>query len=162
MPSTANENYWQGRPAADGIEYVYQGESAIAIEAFRAGDLDIVDVDAAADPGRSGRSDLSPNSSCSTAVASSYNLAFNLTQEPFTDIKVRQAFSQAFDRETYCGVIRNGDCLPTDELDSAGAAGFDRDRSLWLRSGSRQGRAGRVELRQCRRRSRRSPVLQQQ
>ncbi len=40
-------------------------------------------------------------------------LTFNLTQEPFTDIKVRQAFSQAFDRETYCGIIRNGDCTPT-------------------------------------------------
>ncbi len=39
--------------------------------------------------------------------------AFNLTQEPFNDIKVRQAFSQAFDRETYCGIIRNGDCNPT-------------------------------------------------
>ncbi|TXG81009.1 MAG: peptide ABC transporter substrate-binding protein, partial [Thermomicrobiales bacterium] len=42
-----------------------------------------------------------------------YNLSFNLAMEPFTDIKVRQAFSQAFDRETYCAVIRNGDCFPT-------------------------------------------------
>jgi len=46
-------------------------------------------------------------------VASTYQLSFNLSMEPFTDIKVRQAFSQAFDRETYCGVIRNGDCIPT-------------------------------------------------
>lgn len=109
---TANENYWQGRPAADGIEYVYIGESAVAIEAYRSGDLDIVDVDPSqipvvqADPTFADQFLQYP-------VASSYNLAFNLTQEPFTDIKVRQAFSQAFDRETYCGVIRNGDCLPT-------------------------------------------------
>jgi oligopeptide transport system substrate-binding protein len=109
---TANENYWQGRPAADGIEYVYIGESAVAIEAFRSGDLDIVDVDPAqipvvqADP-------TFADQFLQYAVASSYNLTFNLTQEPFTDIKVRQAFSQAFDRETYCSVIRNGDCLPT-------------------------------------------------
>jgi oligopeptide transport system substrate-binding protein len=46
-------------------------------------------------------------------VASSYNLSFNLTQEPFTDKKVREAFSYAFDRETYCSVIRSGDCAPT-------------------------------------------------
>jgi oligopeptide transport system substrate-binding protein len=109
---TANENYWQGRPAADGIEYVYIGESAVAIEAFRSGDLDIVDVDPAQIPVVQGDPAFAEQF-LQYAVASSYNLNFNLTQEPFTDIKVRQAFSQAFDRETYCGVIRNGDCLPT-------------------------------------------------
>ena len=108
----ANENYWAGRPKLDGITYVYQGESAIAIEAFRAGDLDIVDVDAAQIPAVKADTSLAADI-VQYAVASSYNLAFNLSQEPFTDIKVRQAFSQAFDRETYCGVIRNGDCTPT-------------------------------------------------
>ena len=33
--------------------------------------------------------------------------------EPFTDKKVREAFAYAFDRETYCDEIRNGDCVPT-------------------------------------------------
>lgn len=108
----ANENYWGGRPLLDGIEYVYQGESAIAIEAYRAGDLDIVDVDPAQIPVVSADPELSEQMQQYT-VASSYNLNFNLTQEPFTDIKVREAFSLAFDRETYCGVIRNGDCVPT-------------------------------------------------
>jgi len=108
----ANENYWGGRPKLDGITYVYQGESAIAIEAFRAGDLDIVDVDAAQIPAVTADSSLSPNV-VQYPVASTYNLAFNLSMEPFQDIKVRQAFSQAFDRETYCAVIRNGDCNPT-------------------------------------------------
>ncbi|CAN5531231.1 ABC transporter substrate-binding protein [soil metagenome] len=108
----ANENYWGGRPLLDGIEYIYQGESAIAIEAFRAGDLDIVDVDPAQIPVVSADPELADQMQ-QYAVASSYNLNFNLTQEPFTDIKVREAFSQAFDRETYCLVIRNGDCVPT-------------------------------------------------
>lgn len=108
----ANENYWNGRPLLDGIEYVYQGESSIAIEAFRAGDLDIVDVDPAQIPVVSADPELADQVQ-QYAVASSYNLSFNLTQEPFTDIKVRQAFSHAIDRETYCGVIRNGDCVPT-------------------------------------------------
>lgn len=42
----ANENYWGGRPLLDGIEYVYQGDSAVALEAYRNGDLDIMQVDA--------------------------------------------------------------------------------------------------------------------
>ena len=40
-------------------------------------------------------------------------MGFNLTMEPFNDKKVREAFAYAFDRETYCDVIRNGDCVPT-------------------------------------------------
>jgi oligopeptide transport system substrate-binding protein len=108
----ANENYWAGRPKLDGITYVYQGESSIAIEAFRAGDLDIVDVDAAQIPVVTADTDLSPDV-VQYPVASTYQISFGLTQAPFEDIKVRQAFSQAFDRETYCAVIRNGDCNPT-------------------------------------------------
>ena len=34
------------------------------------------------------------------AVASTYQLSFNLSMEPFTDIKVRQAWSHAIDRDT--------------------------------------------------------------
>ena len=108
----ANENYWAGRPLLDGIEIVYQGESAVALEAYRAGDLHIMQVDSQqipeiqADPELSGQYLAYP-------VAWTSNLNFNLTMEPFTDIKVRQAFSQAFDRETYCTVVRNGDCSPT-------------------------------------------------
>ena len=41
----ANENYWGGRAKLDGVEIVYQGESAVALEAYRAGDLDIMQVD---------------------------------------------------------------------------------------------------------------------
>lgn len=108
----ANPNYWAGAPKLDGITYVYQGESSIAIEAFRSGDLDIVDVDAAQIPAVTADSALAPDI-VQYAVASTYQLNFNLSMEPFQDIKVRQAFSQAFDRETYCGVIRNGDCSPT-------------------------------------------------
>ena len=37
----------------------------------------------------------------------------NLTQEPFTDKKVREAFAYAIDRETLCAEIRSGNCVPT-------------------------------------------------
>ena len=40
-------------------------------------------------------------------------LAMNLTQEPFNDKKVREAFAYAIDRETLCAELRSGDCLPT-------------------------------------------------
>lgn len=108
----ANENYWGGRPLLDGIEYVYQGDSAVALEAYRNGDLDIMQVDAVQIPEIQADSELAAEM-LSYSVASTYVMNFNLTMAPFDDIKVRQAFSQAFDRETYCAVIRNGDCTPT-------------------------------------------------
>ena len=40
----ANDNYWQGRPRLDGIEYIYADDSAVALEAYRTGDLDIVQL----------------------------------------------------------------------------------------------------------------------
>ena len=42
----ANDNYWQGRPMLDGIDYVYVDDAAVALEAYRAGDLDTVQLQA--------------------------------------------------------------------------------------------------------------------
>jgi oligopeptide transport system substrate-binding protein len=109
---TANENYWGGRALLDGIEYVYQGESAVALEAYNAGDLDIVNLDPTQLPAIQADPALA-DQLVAYSVASTYTLSFNLTQEPFDDIKVREAFGYAFDRETYCSVIRAGDCTPT-------------------------------------------------
>jgi len=119
---TANENYWGGRPKLDGMSYIYQGESAVALEAYRNGDLDIMQVDSVQIPEIQADTNLS-SQLLSYVTASSYGLGFNLRQEPFNDIKVRQAFAQAFDRDTYCQVIRNGDCAGTLSWIPAGLPG---------------------------------------
>src|SRR5215212_5899152 len=108
----ANENYWQGRPKLDGIEYVYIDDAAVALEAYRAGDLDIADLE----PQQAAEvlDDLELSEQfVSWPTASTYSMEFNLVQEPFTDKKVREAFAYAFDRQTLCEVIRSGDCTPT-------------------------------------------------
>lgn len=108
----ANENYWAGRPNLDGLEYIYQGDSAVALEAYRAGDMDMMQVDPVQIPEIEADPDLSTQM-VGYPIAATFQINFNLTQEPFTEKKVREAFSYAFDRETYCGIIRNGDCTPT-------------------------------------------------
>ena len=108
----ASETYWEGRPQLDGLEYQYIPESAVAIEAFRSGELDIAHIEnSALIPQIQGDADLSP-AYLSYPTAWSSGLGYNLTMEPFTDQKVREAFAYAFDRETYCTTIRNGDCTP--------------------------------------------------
>jgi oligopeptide transport system substrate-binding protein len=108
----ANDNYWQGRPKLDGIEYRYVEDAAVALEAYRAGDLDIVQLEPPQIPEVKANPELS-KAFVSYPNASTYNLTMNLALEPFNDPKVRQAFSYAFDRETYCAEVREGDCVPT-------------------------------------------------
>ena len=107
-----NENYWGGVPQIDGLEYIYQEDSSVALEAYRSGQIDIVAPDSSQLPAIEADPELSEELLVYPG-ASTFNLSFNLTLEPFTDIKVREAFSHAIDRETYCAVIRNGDCAPT-------------------------------------------------
>jgi oligopeptide transport system substrate-binding protein len=118
----ASDNYWQGRPKLDGIEYVYQEDSAVALEAYRAGDLDIVDLEPPQFPEVEADPDLSA-AFVSYPSASTYNLAMNLAQEPFNDPKVREAFAYAMDRETLCAELRGGDCTPALSWIPPGVAG---------------------------------------
>ncbi len=108
----ANENYWQGRPKLDGIDYVYVEDSSVALEAYRAGDLDIVQLEPPQIPEVEADPDLS-GAMVSYPAAGTQNLSMNLDQEPFNDKKVREAFSYAVDRETLCAEVRSGDCTPT-------------------------------------------------
>jgi oligopeptide transport system substrate-binding protein len=118
----ASDNYWQGRPKLDGIEYVYVDDSAVALEAYRAGDLDIVSIQPPQVPEVEADPDLSA-ALVSYPSASTYNLAMNLAQEPFNDPKVREAFAYAMDRETLCADLRAGDCTPALSWIPPGVAG---------------------------------------
>ncbi len=108
----ANDNYWQGRPKLDGIEYVYVADPAVALEAYRADELDIVGVGATLFPEILNDPKLSAEL-LEYPVAGTIYLAMSLTKEPFTDEKVREAFAYGFDRETFCTEIQSGTCVPT-------------------------------------------------
>ena len=108
----ANDHYWQGRPKLDGIEYVYVDDAAVALEAYRAGDLDIVNLEPPQIPEVKNDSALSQQL-LSYPLASTYDAEMNINLEPFNDPKVRQAFAYALDRETLCTEVRSGDCTPT-------------------------------------------------
>ncbi|MCC6314463.1 MAG: peptide ABC transporter substrate-binding protein, partial [Thermomicrobiales bacterium] len=118
----ASDTYYEGRPKMDRIEYVYVEDAAVALEAYRSGDLDIVNLEPPQSPEVQADPELS-EAFLSYPTASTYNLAFNLNLEPFNDQKVREAFSYAFDRETFCAEIRSGDCVPTLSWIPAGLPG---------------------------------------
>ena len=84
----------------------------MALEAYRAGDLDIVQLQSDQIPEVNADPELS-KAFVTYPQAGTQFLAMNLTQEPFNDKKVREAFAYAIDRETLCKEVRSGDCLPT-------------------------------------------------
>ena len=73
----------------DGIEYVYVDDSAVALEAYRAGDLDIVQIEPPQIPEVQADPELS-EAFVTYPLAATYNLEMNLAKEPFTDKKVRR------------------------------------------------------------------------
>lgn len=109
----ANTNYWEGKPKLDGIEFVYQKSTDVALQAYRAGDLDIVQFSQSPSSIPAVKEDaVLGKELVSYAGANTFAMGFNLTKEPFQDKKVREAFAYTFDSQTYCEVLRSGDCVP--------------------------------------------------
>jgi oligopeptide transport system substrate-binding protein len=92
-----NPNYWGGVAKYD-LDYQYVNDSAVAFEAYKNNEFEIVGLapeDLAgvkADPVLSQEAHITPGS-CTIA------LMFHQLKEPFTDQKVREAFSYALDRQ---------------------------------------------------------------
>ena len=108
-----NERYWDGAPQAEAVEYLYIKDSAVALQAYQAGQLDIIGPGFIAqlpviDADEALRAEL-----IKYTGANAYMIQFNLSKEPFNDIHVRKAFAYAWDRETACTVIENGACVPS-------------------------------------------------
>ena len=118
----ANDNYWQGRPKLDGIDYVYVEDAAVALEAYRGGELDIVSLEPPQIPEVQEDPELS-QAYLTYPNATTWQMEMNLKLEPFNDQKVREAFAYAFDRETHCTEIRSGDCVPALSWIPAGVPG---------------------------------------
>jgi oligopeptide transport system substrate-binding protein len=94
------------------IEYSYITEGAVAFEAYKNNELDIIGTSAEdlavidADPDLKAQHLIYPGS-CTIAIM------FHQLKEPFTDQKVREAFAYALDREAWVTDVDGGLSLPT-------------------------------------------------
>jgi oligopeptide transport system substrate-binding protein len=96
----ANENYWAGRPKLDGLQVRYIDDLAVALQAYKNDEVDMIPPDPNDVPTIKADATLGPQykeypGSCMRTMA------FNLTKAPFDNPKVREAFSYGFDRESY-------------------------------------------------------------
>jgi oligopeptide transport system substrate-binding protein len=96
----ANQNYWQGRPKLDGVQYRYISDLAVALQAYKRGEIDIAQPDPNDLPTIKGDATLGKQlKDYPGACTETYT--FNLTKPPFNNKLVRQAFAYGLDRDTY-------------------------------------------------------------
>jgi oligopeptide transport system substrate-binding protein len=126
---TPNANYWRGTPVID-LEYAYITDSAVAFEAYKNNEFDVVGLAAEdlevvqADPVLSQEAMIYPGS-CTFAVM------FHQLKEPFTDQKVREAFAMSFDREAWVRDVLRGLGSPTLTWIPPGYPGYDGEENRW-------------------------------
>lgn len=122
-----NPNYWGEKPTYD-LEYRYITDGAVAFEAYKNNEFDIVGLGAEdlktvqADPELSKEAMIYPGS-CT------FNLNFHQLKEPFTDKAVREAFSYAFDREGWVNDVLKGLGAPTQTWIPKGFPGYDAEET---------------------------------
>jgi len=122
-----NENYWRGVATYD-IEYKYIVDGAVAFEAYKNNEFDIVAWGAEdreqieADAALKAEALLYPGSCTRSAM-------FHMLKEPFSDPKVREAFAMALDREAWARDVQAGLSLPTLTWIPNGYPGYDADET---------------------------------
>jgi oligopeptide transport system substrate-binding protein len=124
-----NPNYWGGFAKVN-LEYRYITDSAVSFEAYKNGEFDIIGLAAEdlatvqADPVLSKEANIYPGS-CT------YAFMFHQLKEPFTDQKVREAFSEALDREGWVKDVQKGLGSPTLTWIPKGFPGYDAAENRW-------------------------------
>jgi oligopeptide transport system substrate-binding protein len=126
---TPNPNYWEGQASYD-LEYSYINDSAVAFEAYKNNEFDIIGLAAEdlgtvqADPQLSQEANIYPGS-CTFAVM------FHQLKEPFTDQKVREAFAMAYDRDGWVKDVLKDLGSPTLTWIPPGFPGYKEGETRW-------------------------------
>lgn len=123
MVYQANPDFYLGAPQIPYI--VINLYSGYSMNLYETGDVDITGVplslvDRFLDP----KEPLHDELYTGVSLCTSY-VVFDVKQPPFDDVKVRQAFSMAFDRQKYIDVVLSGRALPAAGLYPPALPGYD-------------------------------------
>ena len=121
----ANPDYYLGAPSIPQI--VVELNAGVGINLYESGEIDMAGISSSsvsrvidpADP-------LHPDLVSGVSLCTDYVL-FDVSQPPFDDVKVRQAFSMAFDRQKFIDVVDNGVGIPAPGLYPPALPGFNKN-----------------------------------
>ncbi|HNP71921.1 MAG TPA: ABC transporter substrate-binding protein, partial [Kouleothrix sp.] len=120
-----NENYWGGKPKLAGLQVKYIDDLAVALQAYKNGEVDIIAPDPNDVPTLKADAALSKEykeypGACTNAIS------FNLNKPPFNNPKVREAFAYGFDRDGYVRDALKDTEIPTLTWIPPGYPGYDK------------------------------------
>jgi oligopeptide transport system substrate-binding protein len=123
MVYDANQDFYLGAPSIPQI--VVELFSGIGINLFESGEIDMTGISSSdvarvldpADP-------LHPDVYSGVSLCTEY-VVFDVSQPPFDDVKVRQAFTMAFDRQKYIDVVNSGVGIPATGLYPPALPGYN-------------------------------------
>ena len=121
----ANDDFYRGRPSLDDVVYRLAGGGAVG--QYEKGQIDVApvsvaDIDRVLDPGNPLHDDLVIVHSLDTLY-----LAFNVTMQPFDDLKVRLAFAYATNKRALADIILNKMVEPAMGILPPGMPGYNGD-----------------------------------
>jgi oligopeptide transport system substrate-binding protein len=121
----ANPDFYLGEPSIPQI--VVELYTGVGISLYENNEIDMtgvstLDVSRVLDPTDPLHADMRSGVSLCTDY-----VVFDVTQPPFDDVKVRQAFSMAFDRQKYIDVVLNGFGVPAKGPYPPAMPGFNLD-----------------------------------
>jgi oligopeptide transport system substrate-binding protein len=124
-----NATYWGDKPTYN-LEYRYITDTAVAFEAYKNNEFDIIPLGAEDVPTVKADPQLSQEwmnypGSCTFAMM------FHQLKEPFTDQKVREAFIESLDRQAWVDEVLNGVGSPTQTWIPKGYPGYKEDETRW-------------------------------
>lgn len=123
-----NEHYYRNRPKLEQVIFFLSGGSPMSM--YENGELDIVDVGPAdIERVRDPTNPLHAELSVVPQLDIQY-LGFDVTQPPFDDARVRQAFVLAIDRQKITDVVWKGMRVPAQGIVPPGMPGYERDEPL--------------------------------
>lgn len=121
----AYEDYWDGEPAIETVEFVPMAEAATRTTALTGGQIDFANQISATDAATIGsQSDLEVFAP-GVAYSSGYKFCLNATKAPFDDAEVREAFKAIVDRESMVETIFRGEGEVGNDVMGKGLPGYD-------------------------------------
>jgi oligopeptide transport system substrate-binding protein len=123
-----NDYYYRGKPKLAEVTFLLSSGSAMSM--YENGELDIVyvgpaDVERVRDPANALHAELTMVPQLDVQY-----IGFDVTQPPFDDVQVRQAFVLAIDREKITNVVWKGMRAPAQGIVPPGLPDYKREGSL--------------------------------
>jgi oligopeptide transport system substrate-binding protein len=115
MTFAANPKYYRGAPPVQTVELAMISEPAVAFAAYRNGELDVAGVQREDLPAVNSDPQLKQEYQ-RYAGSCTYYVGFNTKKAPFDNLKVRQAFAFALDRNDFVENVLGGIGIPADQF----------------------------------------------